>query len=96
MANRKQIRALAKQQRANPKDIKHALQAEGLSATRLAVDGYTVAVAMVLWDKYAYSPDKLREVMSDISKLFEELTANLVSIEDCKQTLAEEANFTTD
>ena len=96
MANRKQIRALAKRAKIKPAEAKTVLQAEGLSATRFAVDGYTVAAAMVLWDKHGYDPDKLHDIMADISKLFDEINEGRVSIEDCMKTLYEEANFVID
>jgi GTP cyclohydrolase I len=93
MANRKQARAIAKRIKADPKEVKTVLQAEGLMATRFAVDGYSVAVAMVLWDEGNRDKEQLHTTMGRISKLFDEINSGYVSIEDCKKTLEEEADF---
>lgn len=66
------------------------LRQEGLSATRLAVDAYSVAVATVLRDKLGFGDKKLIMTMKQIEGLFDSINSGYVSIEDLKGVLRDE------
>lgn len=77
----------------NVTDIQTIVNAKLLAYTSVLVDEYTAAVAITLWDKLCTDKTQLHDTMSDILKLFEEIHEKRLSITDCKQALAEEADF---
>ena len=67
------------------------LRQEGMFATRLAVDAYSVAVATVLRDKLGFGEKKLHMTLGQIEGLFDSINKDYVSIGDLKRTLRDEA-----
>ena len=69
------------------------LRQEGMFATRLAVDAYSVAVATVLRDKLGFGDKKLSMTMKQIEGLFDSINSGYVSIEDLKAVLRDEVGI---
>ena len=79
-------RRIAEKRGITAKDLKH----EGLDATRKAVDAYSVAVAMVLYDKLHFGAPKIQMTLKQIENLFDSILKDYITIEDMKQTLEDE------
>ena len=69
------------------------LRQEGISATRFAVEAYSVAVATVLRDKLGFGEKKLHTTLKQIEGLFDSINKDYVSIGDLKRTLRDEAGI---
>jgi len=72
------------------KDLHTIKQEEGLRATRFAVDAYSVAVAMVLYDKLHFDKNKIIKTLKQIEDLFDSVNKDYLTIEDMKTVLSEE------
>ena len=90
--NRKQRRQAVKSG-VDGKKLLEITKREGLIATRMAVDAYSVAVAMVLFDKLHFGKKKIQMTLKQIESLFDSIDNDYVTIEDMKQTLAEECEL---
>lgn len=86
--NRQQRRA-AEKRGITAKDLRK----EGLHATRMAVDGYSVAVAWTLYDKLGMENDKIVETMKLIEELFDSVSKDYLTLEDMKRTIFEETGL---
>ena len=91
--NRKQMRKIAK---LSPKELKLFLTGEDLKVASDTVDSYSVAIAMVLFDKLNYDKEALKSIIDEIMYLFDSMEKGYTSIEDCKKTLLEEAGLEFD
>ena len=72
------------------KDLHAIMREEGLRATRYAVDAYSVAVAMVLYDKLHFDKNKIIKTLKQIEDLFDSVNKDYLTIEDMKTVLSEE------
>lgn len=54
---------------------------------------YSVAVAMVLRDKYGFGEVRMKRIMKEITEQFEMITEGYVSLDDMKKVLLEEVKI---
>lgn len=90
--NRAQRRKLAKQG-LDHRDLKVIYDTTKQESIRQAVELYSVAVAMVLRDKWGFGKVRLERFLGQVQYLFDSIEKDYVSLEDCKQTLLEECGI---
>jgi len=77
-------------------DLKRMQQDVGLAATRFAVEGYTIAVAAVLFDKKGMVKEEARELLDQVAELFDSIMKDYATLEDWKKVLRDEYDFVLD
>ena len=60
---------------------------------KFTVEMYSVAVAMVLRDKYGFGEVRMKRIMKEITEQFEMITEGYVSLDDMKKVLLEEVKI---
>ena len=60
---------------------------------KFTVEMYSVAVAMVLRDKYRFGEVRMKRIMKEITEQFEMITEGYVSLDDMKKVLLEEVKI---
>ena len=60
---------------------------------KFTVEMYSVAVAMVLRDKYRFGEVRIKRIMKEITEQFEMITEGYVSLDDMKKVLLEEVKI---
>lgn len=69
------------------------LRSESMKAIEYATRSYSVAVAMVLFDKLGFGKKKIQMTMKQIHDLFDAINDGYVDIKDLKKTLDEECDL---
>ena len=89
--NRQQRRKLAKQG-VDHKDLKVLYDATKQESIKQAVKLYSVAVAMVLHDKWGFGKVRLQRFLNQAQNLFDSIEKGYVSLDDCEKILLEECD----
>jgi uncharacterized protein YfbU (UPF0304 family) len=77
-------------------DLKKFERDIGVAATRFAVEGYTIAVAAVLFDKQGMPKEEARKLLDQVAELFDSIMTDYATLEDWKKVLNEEYDFVLD
>ena len=72
------------------KQLDNSIKQESIKFT---VEMYSVAVAMVLRDKYGFGEVRMKRIMKEITEQFEMITEGYVSLDDMKKVLLEEVKI---
>ena len=78
------------------RDLKQMQHDIGLQATRFAVEGYTIAVAAILFDKKGMGTAEARETLDQVAELFDSIMKDYATLEDWKKVLRDEYDFVLD
>ena len=79
--------------RYNSKGIKQLDISIKQESIKFTVEMYSVAVAMVLRDKYRFGEVRMKRIMKEITEQFEMITEGYVSLDDMKKVLLEEVKI---
>jgi hypothetical protein len=67
---------------------------EGITATRMAVSGYSAVLALCLRDKLGFGKKRAHKFLQEIEDTFDSIEKGYVTVEDIMTTIKDELDIT--
>jgi len=79
-----------------PEDLESIYVRAKKEGIKDAVEGFSIATAMVLRDNWGFGRVRLERFLRQVGEMFEDMENGYLSIDDCKEALTKECNIEFD